>query len=101
MKRPSQATRPKRGEFTCPDTAFLMLYPELAKGLCDTFWDDGKPRKCWTIKISMNDESVLIVLNDPDSKLVAFTSAEGLTEGLSAIEHALQGDGVSWRKSKF
>lgn len=101
MKRPSQATRPKKGEFSCPDSDFLLRYPELAKGLCDPFWDDGKPRKCWTIKVSMNDEAVLLVLNDPDSKLVAFTSAESLTEGLMAIEGALAGDGVSWRKSKY
>lgn len=101
MKRPSQATRPKKGEFTCPDAAFLLNYPELAKGLCDPFWDDGKSRKCWTLKISMNDETVLLVLNDPDSKLVAFTTASGLDEGLLAIEQALAGEGVSWRKSKF
>jgi hypothetical protein len=101
MKRPSQAVRPKKGEFTCPDNAFLLLYPELARGMCDPFWDDGKPRKCWTLKVTMSEEGVMIILNDPDSKLVAFTTAEGLTEGLLAIETALTGDGMSWRKSKF
>lgn len=101
MKRPSQATRPKKGEFACPDEGFLIDYPELAKGLCDPFWDDGKPRKCWTLKVSMNDVEVLIVLNDPDSKLVAFTTSTGLREGLLAIEQALAGEGLSWRKSKW
>jgi hypothetical protein len=101
MRRPSQATRPRKGEFTCPDEAFLLLYPELAKGLCDQFWDDGKPRKCWTLKVHMDDEAVHITLNDPDSKLVAFTTAEGLTEGLLAIEGALAGGKLSWRKSRY
>jgi hypothetical protein len=101
MKRPSQATRPKKGEFICPDAAFLSHYPELAKGLCDPFWDDGKPRKCYTIKIHMDDECVHLTLNDPDSKLVCFTTAEGLTEGLLALEEALAGSGVSWRKSRY
>ena len=101
MKRPSQAARPKKGEFVCPDAAFQLNYPELTKGMCDPWWDDGKPRKCWTLKVSMTEDAVLIILNDPDSKLVAFTTASGLTEGLLEVETALAGDGLSWRKSKF
>lgn len=101
VKRPSQAARPKKGEFICPDSAFLSTYPTLAKGLCDPWWDDGKPRKCFTFKVSMSEEAVLIVLNDPDSKLVAFTSSTGLTEGLLEIEVALAAETISWRKSKY
>jgi len=101
MKRPSQAARPKKGEFLCPDPAFQLLYPELTKGMCDPWWDDGKPRKCWTLKFSMSEDGVMLILNDPDSKLVAFTTASGLTEGLLEVETALAGDGLSWRKSKF
>jgi len=101
MKRPSQATRPKKGEFTCVDAAFSSTYPILAAGMCDPWWDDGKPRRPWTLKIAMSEDAVLLTLNDPDSKLVCFTTADGLTEGLMAIEAALEGDGLSWRKSKF
>jgi len=101
MKRPSQAARPKKGEFTCVDSAFQSTYPELAKGLSDPWWDDGKPRKPWTIKIAFSEDAVLLTLNDPDSKLVAFTTSPALIEGLAAIEEALQGDGLSWRKSKW
>lgn len=101
MQRPSQAPRPKKGEFVCPDKAFLKDFPLLAAGLCDPWWDDGKPREGWTLKISMNDQQVMLTINDKDSKLVAFTSAEALQEGLESIEAALGSGGLSWRKSKF
>jgi len=101
MQRPSQASRPKKGEFTCPDSDFLRSYPKLAAGMCDPWWDDGKPRKPWTLKISMNEDGVQFCLSDSDSKLVAFTTAPGLTEGLLEIETALEHEGLSWRKSKW
>jgi hypothetical protein len=101
MQRPSQAARPKKGEFICPDSDFLQHYPKLAAGLCDPWWDDGKPREPWTMKISMNPEGVVLTINDKDSKLVAFTTARGLQDGLASIEEALSGGGLSWRKSKY
>ena len=101
MKRPSQAARPKRGEFVCPDATFLSNYPELAKGLCDPWWDDGKPRKPYTIKISMSEEEVHLVLSDPDSKLVCFTTSTGLAEAFMELETALADSTISWRKSKY
>ena len=101
MKRPSQASAPKKGHFVCPDASFIVTYPELARGLCDPWWEDGKPRKPWTLKIWMDDAGVHIYINDPDSKLGAFTTASELVEGLAAIEAALQGPGLSWRKSKY
>jgi len=101
MQRPSQAPRPKKGEFACCDTVFKSTYPLLCAGMCDPWWDDGKPREPWTLKISMNDQQVMLTVNDKDSKLVAFTSAEALVEGLEAIETALESGGLSWRKSKW
>lgn len=101
MKRPSQASRPKKGDFICPDSSFQTTYPQLAAGMCDPWWDDGKPRTPWTLKVSMAEDAVLLCLSDKDSKLVSFTSSPGLVEGLMAIEGALQGQGLSWRKSKY
>jgi len=101
MKRPSQAPGSKKGSFHCPDSAFLSNYPELARGLCDCWWDDGKPREPWTFKVSMRDDGVMIAVNDKDSKLVSFTSSSGLTECLMAIEAALASSTLSWRKSKW
>jgi len=101
MQRPSQASRPKKGEFSCPDSDFLLSYPKLAAGMCDPWWDDGKAREPWTLKIQFNTEGVVLTVNDKDSKLVAFTSASGLTEGLASIEEALSAGGLSWRKSKW
>lgn len=101
MKRPSQVQRPKKGEFVCPDAAFQSNYPNLAAGLCDAWWDDGKPREPWKISFSMREDAVLFSIADKDAKLICFTSAEGLTEGLMAIEAALAGEGLAWRKMKW
>ena len=101
VKRPSQASRPKKGEFECPDAAFQSNYPELARFLCDEYFDDGKPRKRGTLKIWMDDVGVHLYLNDPDSKMGAFTTAEGLTEALMGAEAALGGGTISWRRSKY
>lgn len=101
MKRPSQAARPKKGDFACPDPSFLATYPALAKGLCDPWWDDGKPRKCWTLKIWFDDAGVHVCVNDPDSKMVAFTTHSGLTEALAELDAAIEADTLSWRKSKY
>lgn len=101
MQRPSQATRPKKGEFACPDEDFKLTYPRLAAGLCDCWWDDGKPREPWSIKIQMKDDAVVFTITDKDSKLVAFTNAGSLIEGLSGIEKALENGGLSWRKSRY
>jgi hypothetical protein len=101
MQRPSQAPRPKKGEFICPDKAFLKEFPLLAAGMCDLFWDDGKDREPWTMKVTMTADSVILTVNDKSSKLVSFTTAEALQEGLEAIETALRSGGLSWRKSKY
>jgi hypothetical protein len=101
MQRPSQAARPKKGEFHCPDSEFLSNYPLLAAGLCDEWWDDGKPRTPWTLKLQFGADGAVITITDKDNKLVAFTSAAGLSEGLNAIEIALGDGGLSWRKSKW
>jgi len=101
MQRPSQAARPKKGEFKCPDEDFMLTYPKLAAGLCDPWWDDGKPREPWSIKVQMKDDAVLFTITDKESKLVAFTTSEGFIEGLVSIEKALEEGGLSWRKSRW
>lgn len=101
MQRPSQAARPKKGDYVCPDSDFQLTYPELARGLCDPWWDDGKPREPWTIKLSMRDDGVMLCVSDKESKLVSFTTSTSLIEGLAAIEEALTHGGLSWRKSKW
>jgi len=101
MKRPSQASRPVKGAFTCPDDAFLANYPELARGMSDCWWDDGKPREPCSMKITFREDTVMFARTDKDNKMVAFTTADGVTEGFMAIEAALAGGGLSWRKSKW
>lgn len=101
MQRPSQASRPKKGGFICPDADFLRDYPSFAAGLCDLWWDDGKPREPWAIRIQISEASVSLAITDKDNKLVSFTTATSLAECFRCVESALQNGGLSWRKSKW
>jgi len=101
MQRPSQAARPKKGEFSCSDSEFLSNYPKLCAGMCDEWWDDGKPRTPWALKLTFGPDGALVVLSDKDSKLVCFTTASSFSDCLDAIELALGNNDLSWRKSKY
>lgn len=98
MKR-REAPRPgKKGEVVCPDPAFLKEYPTLAVGMCDSLWDDGKPREVWTISIRMKDKGVLITVTDKNYGECLYTEGEDLLCALALVEEALSQGLASWRK---
>jgi hypothetical protein len=102
MKRTAAgAPDPKSRVWKCPDEWFAKDYPTLTAGLCDPWWDDGKPRDTWTLKIAYSGGGCTVVTNDPGGKLVLFTTAESLSAALEALELALQTGTAAWRKSKY
>lgn len=101
MKRPSATTSKGARAWVCPDSDLQLTCPLLAAGLSDPWWDDGKPREPWTLRISMSGDAVSICVADREAKLVSFTTSASITEGFAAIEAALAGGGLSWRKSKY
>lgn len=101
MQRPQGPKPPKKGEFVFADSDWRSAWPLLCQGLGDPWWDDGKPRNPWTLKLAFDAEAVVVTINDKDSKLVCFTTAPDVKAAFDAIEEALQGGGLSWRKSKY
>lgn len=101
MKRDSNVVSGRPGEWACPDAWFVKSYPNLSAGLCDPFWDDGKPRVCWSLKLLYDGVGAVVTLNDPGLKRVCFTTSRSLDACLKEIEVALAAGTLSWRKSKF
>lgn len=101
MQRPKGPTRPPKGTFECADSDWMEPWPLICAGLCDPFWDDGKVREPWTLKIAMDSERVMLTINDKESKLVSFTNAASFKEAMDKVESALASGTLSWRKSKY
>jgi len=101
MKRPTSAASSEPGDWSCPDPNFAKNYPALAQGMCDPYWDEGKPRVPWSLRITFDSAGVGLCLNDKSAKLYAFTNAPDLATGLRMVEEAAQNETLAWRKSKF
>jgi len=102
MKRTAtSAPDPKNRKWACPDAWIFEAYPNLAQGLCDPWWDEGKPRTPWNFKFNYGTGGCTVTINSPDEKLVLFTAAPSLEEAMELVEAALESGTAAWRKSKF
>jgi len=100
MKREAEDLATIPGGWKCPDPHFLKLYPSLAAGMCDPWWDDKKPRKLWRISISFDAAGCALCLSDANKGRYAFTNAEDLSAALRLLEAALVAGTVSWRLNR-
>jgi len=100
MKRPDASQVSKKGSWSCPDPSFFKSYPLLAAGLCDPWWDDGKPRQVWTITLSFDGPNANVCVNDKELGQGSYTTAASLQEALALIEGALKANTLSWRRWK-
>lgn len=98
MKRDNIEVSQVAGEWTCPDSGFLKLYPSLAQGLCDCFFDDGKVRIPWTFSVSFTPSGCAVCLSDKGGKRYAYTNGDDLTHCLKLLEKAVLQSSVAWRK---
>lgn len=101
MKRESPAGSTAKGAWTCPDPHFLKLYPDLAQGMCDCWWDDGKPRICFKLSVGFDEgRGTSLTLSDKGGDRYAFTNAETLSDALNILNTALAAGTVAWRKNR-
>lgn len=100
MKRPDSSQVPKKGTWACADPEFVKKYPSLAEGMCDPWWEDGKPRDTWTLTIRIDRESVNLCLNDKQSGQGAYTTGGTLSEALELLNGALKAGTLAWRRWK-
>lgn len=98
MKRREPPKPGKRGEVSYPDPVFAKDYPALASGMCDSLWDDGKPREVWTFSVRMKEKGVLITVTDKNYGECLYTEGEDFVSALALVEEALSQGTASWRR---
>lgn len=100
MKRPSSQVAPKKGSWSCPDAPFFEKFPTLASGMCDAWWDDGKPREVWSLTVRFEAEAVHLCVNDKEASMGLYTTGESLEGALELLESCLANGSASWRRWK-
>lgn len=98
MKRALAAAQMKKGEWSCPDPEWVKDYPTLAAGMCDPWWDDGKPRGTWSLTIRFEGGSCHLCVNDKEGNAGLYTTGEDVVDALALLEAALKDGTASWRK---
>ena len=98
MKRPASAAAPKKGEWSCPDSSWLKEYPTLCQGLCDPWWEDGKPRECWSLTLRFEPGAVHLCVNDKGGNMGLYTTGEDVLDALALVEACLREGTASWRR---
>lgn len=100
MKRPESTKPQAKGVWACPDAGFAKEYPTLAQGMCDLWWDDGKPREPWSVTLRFEGGAVHGCVNDRGLAMGLYSSAEGVDDLLAGLEHALSQGVAQWRRWK-
>ena len=101
MKRKAQEAQKKRGKFEPSTDPFLQGLEELNQGMTDQFFDDGKPRDGFTLRIRIGDGEVQVTVNDPNDDEWGTTTAETVREALERMDQALANGTFKWKKSNF
>jgi len=100
VKRPEATKSPAKGQWICPDTTFQQEYPTLSQGMCDVWWDDGKPREPWTLTLRFDATGVSLCVNDKGLSMGLYTTGEGVDDALALLENALKEGTGQWRRWK-
>lgn len=83
------------------DSAFAKQYPTLASYLTEKVWEDTKERReTSSLMIFCEDGLWKAMINDRDSKHVAFVSKTSFKGLFEALEKGLQLGTLDWRKSR-
>jgi len=98
MQRRQPPVKGPKGSIEYPDNAFRKDYPTLALGMCDSSWDDGKPREVWTFSVRFKEKGCLITVTDKNYGECLYTEGEDLLSALALVEEALSQGTASWRK---
>lgn len=98
MKRELAAAQLKKGEWLCPDKSWLKAYPTLAAGMCDCWWDDGKPRLVWSLTVRFEAGSCHLCVNDKEKNAGLYTTGEDFLDALALLEGALKEGVATWRR---
>ena len=100
MKRPTVSGSAPKGKVIFPDQSFVKKFPTIGLGMADCWWEDGKPRVCWTLSIAFDGPVVNLSLTDKEHGQSLYTTAESIEGALALMEGALADGSASWRRWK-
>jgi hypothetical protein len=100
MKRPEAQKLQPKGQWLCCDKSFQENYPTLTQGMCDVWWDDGKPREPWTLTLRFDSAGVSLCVNDKGLAMGLYTNGENVDDALALLESALKEGTAQWRRWK-
>lgn len=99
MKRPD-GSRPGGAVPRASALGLEESYPTLAEYLCDTAWEDGKPREVATLLVVTELGAWKACVNDRACARSLWVSAESFAGVLEATEAALCSLSPGWRQVK-
>lgn len=80
------------------DEEFGTEHPALYEFLRETSWEDGKPRKCGTLLVTVDVGVLKCSVHDRDGRRTAWVSSDTFKELMRRVDAALASDSLEWRK---
>jgi len=97
MKRDAADSQDKGREWNGLDDPMLEGLPALQQALGDQFWDDGKARTPYTLKLSFVPGGCQVAIVDEVGRRTSYTNAQTVSVGLAMVESLIMSGGLPWR----
>lgn len=97
FKRPAPLTSAAPIAPPWDDKCFFDEYPSITSFLSDGTYDGGQARRLGSITLFVMDGALKCAVNDKDRNVVAFVTAQSVTELLTLIEVGIGKDSLEWK----
>ena len=79
------------------DSSFFEDYPAITSFIRDEKYADGSLRRPGALSWFVMDGALKIAVNDKDRNVVAFVTAQSVTEILTLVEEGIANDSLEWK----
>lgn len=97
MKRDAAASADGDKEWKGLDEPLFEVCPLLAQAVADPWWEDGKARTPYSLKLAFTVGGVQVSISDETGRRTSYTAARTVQEALGLIERMLEGGSLAWR----
>lgn len=97
MKREAKQTEKHATEWHGIDEPLFESYPLLGRALADQWWDDGKPRTPYSLKVQLASTGCQVSVIDETERRSSYTASRTIHGALALIESLLSGGDLPWR----